>query len=269
MISRLLGTSFSFSAHNTFFTDRILLKDKVREASFIAVISEFTKNYLLRVTGEEERRDNCRIVRCGVSPGLFNPSERKKQKKNGPVEILFVAQLAERKGAPFLVEACEMLVKDGISNFHCTIAGGGPQLELLRNMAERAGIEKYVSLPGAVFQEEVRELLKEADIFTLPCIVAEDGDIDGIPVSLMEAMAMEIPVISTTVSGIPELVDDGVNGFLVPEKNCPALADALKRLIRDKKFRIELGRNARLKILDEFDLEKNALRLATLLREMF
>jgi len=141
--------------------------------------------------------------------------------------------------------------------------------EALRNMAERAGIEKYVSLPGAVFQEEVRELLKEADIFTLPCIVAEDGDIDSIPVSLMEAMAMEIPVISTTVSGIPELVDDGVNGFLVPEKNAAALADALKRLIRDKKFRIELGRNARLKILDEFDLEKNALRLATLLREMF
>ena len=264
IIARLIGTTFSFTAHNTFFTDRILIRDKIREALFIPVISEFSKDYLRRFVPGETHEDKCHIVRCGISMDAFPPRESRDFHES-PC-ILFVAQLAERKGAPYLVEACDLLTSWQV-RFRCIIAGDGPQRDELETMVRKKGLEDLVSLPGAVFQEKVRELLMAADIFTIPCITAQNGDMDGIPVSLMEAMAMEIPTVSTYVSGIPELISNEVSGLLTEEKNAEALADSLQRLIENKDFTRKLGKNARKKIASEFDLEKNAARLASLFKK--
>lgn len=261
IIARLLSLTFSFTAHNTYFTDRILIREKTREALFISIISEFSKNYLLNFVPGENLGGKCHIVRCGVATQAIPSMEKANRRK--PPFILFVAQLAERKGALYLVKACEILAARDV-RFSCIIAGDGPEREKLEKMVSETDIDKLVSFPGALYQEEVKKLLQTADIFALPCITSEDGDMDGIPVALMEAMVMGIPVVSTHVSGIPELIRDGVSGLLVEEKDATALADSLQRLLENKELARETGENARKKITAEFDLGTNAARLASL-----
>lgn len=259
VISRLLDLSFSFTAHNIFFIDQILLPEKIRESSFISVISEFSRQFLLRFVPGENLGGKMKIVRCGLSLTDFKPPADKPA--NDKPLLLFVAQLAERKGAPYLVEACHKLHQRGL-DFTCVIAGDGPQMAEVQARVKQYGLETMVQLPGAIFQDDLKAYLKRTDIFALPCIIGSDGDIDGIPVALMEAMAMEIATVSTTVSGIPELIEDGVSGLLVPEKDITALADALQRLIEDPALRQKLGQAGREKIIAEFEIDQNAERLA-------
>jgi len=261
VIARLLDISFSFTAHNIFFTDRLLIKEKIREARFIAAISEFSRRFLLSLAPGENWADKVHIVHCGISPGQFSPSSSKPE--NTIPLIVFVAQLAERKGAPFLVEACKLLVERGVT-FQCVIAGDGPERQLVEQLVERHNLKERITLTGAIFQEQVQAYLHRADIFVLPCITARNGDMDGVPVALMEAMACEITTVSTRVSGIPELIQDGESGLLVQEKDATALADALQRLIEDKALRARLSQNGRRKVLQEFDVDQNGAQLASL-----
>ena len=262
IVSRLLGISFSFTAHNILFTDQILLKEKIREARFVVAISQFTRQYLIRLMPGEKYDDKIQIVHCGVCPADFAPPEPR------PVNVvpvlLFVAQLAERKGAPILVEACQLLVEQGVA-FQCVIAGDGPQKETVKRLVEQHHLQEFVSLPGAIFQEQLKQYLGQTDIFVLPCITTDDGDMDGVPVVLMEALASEIATVSTNVSGIPELIQDGESGLLVQQKDAVALADALRHLIDDKELRVRLGKNGRRKVLLEFDIDQNAAQLAALI----
>lgn len=260
VLSRLLDISFSFTAHNIFFVDRILLREKVREARFIVAISEFSKQFLARLV-PGTYSDKMHVVHCGVSPDDFAPPESRPS--NDVPVLLFVAQLVERKGAPVLVEACRILAEWGV-DFRCVIVGDGPQMELLEGLVERYGLHEVVDLAGRVFQEHLGEYLRRADVFVLPCIKARDGDMDGIPVSLMEAMAMEIPTVSTYVSGIPELVENDTSGLLVPENDPRALAGAIRRLLQDEAMRKRLGQNGRRRVQAEFDVQKNAAQLASL-----
>ena len=260
VLSRLLGISFSFTAHNIFFTDRLLLSEKVRQARFVVAISEFSKQFLLRLVPGAGLAGKIHIVHCGLSPEEFVPSPRP---RNDTPRILFVAQLSERKGAPVLVQACRVLTGRGVA-FRCTIVGDGPQRPLLEQLIEQHGLQERVELAGALPQERVRKYLERADLFVLPCITARDGDMDGIPVSLMEAMAMEIPVVSTTVSGIPELIENEQSGLLVAEKDVTALADGLQRLLADEARRVRLGKAGRQKIIREFNVHQNADPLAML-----
>lgn len=262
VLSRLLGITFSFTAHNIFFIDRVLLEEKAREARFIVAISAFTRQFLLRLVPDTGLADKIHIVHCGLSLKAFAPPASKPE--NEVPVLLFVAQLAERKGAPFLVEACRILEERGMS-FHCIIVGGGEvEKAQLERLVARYGLQKHVSLTGALPQEEVRTHFERADVFVLPCITAQNGDMDGIPVALMEAMAMEVPTVSTYVSGIPELIEHGASGLLVQEKDAVALADALQQLLEDEQLRPDLGRAGRRKIVREFDLYKNVALLADL-----
>lgn len=257
VLSRLLGISFSFTAHNDFFTDRILLKDKVQEARFIVAISEFSKQFLNRLVPGEQ--DKIHVVHCGLSPEDF--VRHAKPENNVPL-LLFVAQLAERKGAQVLVEACSILSERGVL-FRCTMVGGGAEQEVLRlrQLVERHALDGAVEFAGAVPQERLKQYLQRADVFVLPCITASDGDMDGIPVSLMEAMAMEIPTVSTYVSGIPELIENEQSGLLVPEQDPEALADAIQRVLRDEELRERLGKNGRCRVQAEFNIHKNVAQL--------
>jgi glycosyltransferase involved in cell wall biosynthesis len=127
-------------------------------------------------------------------------------------------------------------------------------------------LQEYVQLPGVIFQEQLVDYLSQANLFVLPCITAGNGDRDGVPVSLMEAMAMGLPVVSTYVSGIPELIEDGRSGLLVQEKEAVALADAMQRLMEDEALCLRLGQAGRQKVAAEFNLDKTSAQLAELFK---
>jgi glycosyltransferase involved in cell wall biosynthesis len=178
---------------------------------------------------------------------------------------LAVARLVEKKGYPYLIKACQILAAQGY-DFQCLIVGGGPQERLLKQMIEEFDLSKYVSLVGIVFQERLRDYFNQADMFVLPCIVASDQDRDGIPNTLIEAMAMEIPVISTYVSGIPELIEDRKTGLLVPPQDEVSLAKAIATLLEDKELKETLGKAGRNKVIQEFEIKKNTCRLLDIFR---
>lgn len=261
VVSRLLGISFSFTAHGLVFTDRIILKEKIREARFIVTISEFIRRYLTSLVPGENYDDKIHTVHCGLSLSDFSPPDLKPA--NDVPVVLFVAQLTEKKGTPVLAEACRILVERGVA-FRCVIVGDGPQKALVERLVERYDLHDVIELTGALFQEHLKEYLNRADVFVIPCIQTDSGSMDGIPVALMEAMAMEIPTVSTTISGIPELIENERNGLLVPEKDPAALADAIQRLLGDEELRERLGRDGRRRVQAEFNIHKNVVQLAGL-----
>lgn len=255
--ARLTGASFSFTAHAVdIFVHRIMLVEKLREARFVIVPSEYNKRFLSELA--PEAADKIHIVHYGVDPQAFAPVEPPADA--GPPAILAVGQMREKKGLTYLVEACRMLVERGVE-FRCTIIGGGDGLSALQRQVDEAGLNSCLTLTGPLFQSEVRAHLRQAALFVLPCVVAADGDRDGMPNALIEAMAMELPVVSTTVSGIPELITDGQEGLLAPPRDPVALADALARLLSNAALRCSLGQNGRRKVLAEFDLDKNVEQL--------
>ncbi len=261
IISRLLKITFSFTAHNIFFTDRVLLKEKVESARFIAAISGFSKQYLLDLVPGNNIAEKIHIVHCGLSPDEFHSGIT--ERRNQTPILMFLAQLEERKGAKFLVEACRLLGESDV-DYDCILIGDGPQRDELKDLISNYGLEEKVQLMGALPQEKLRDFFVQADIFILPCVIAQDGDMDGIPVSLMEAMAMELPVISTRVSGIPELIIDGESGILVDQSDAKRLSSAILEMINDKDLRMRLGGNARQRIIEEFNIYRTSTEMGGL-----
>jgi glycosyltransferase involved in cell wall biosynthesis len=258
---RLLGVPFSFTAHaHDLYVDQHMLAEKARAAAFVVAISEYNKELIVRHCGEEVR-DKVVVVHCGVDTGLFQA--RKQADTGGPFSILCVGALEEKKGQKHLIEACRLLRERGLP-FVCRLVGQGSDREALERQIRQAGLESQVLLLGGQPRHEVLRLLGEADAVALPSIRTKTGKMEGIPVALMEPLACEVPVVSTTISGIPELVEDGVTGMLVPPENPAALADALERLVHDPELGRRLGRAGREKVLQEFDLAANAAQLAAL-----
>lgn len=256
IVSRRLGVPFSFTAHaHDIFLEHHLLEAKVRHAAFGVTISEFNRRYLAGRLGAEAAQ-RLRVIHCGVSPHEieFRPGGRV------PGALLAVGRFDEIKGFPHLIEACALLAARGV-DFECRLIGDGPLREPLQRRIEAAGLAGRVRLLGARPQEEVRRELYRASVFVLPSVVKPNGDRDGIPVALMEAMACGTPVVSTRVSGIPELVDEGRGGLLVEPGDAGALAGALQELLSRPSLGPELARHARRKIEREFDVAKEARKL--------
>jgi len=150
--------------------------------------------------------------------------------------------------------------------FGCTIVGErGSALEPVLALIEARGLADSVRLRGAVTQDELRDIYRAASVFALPCQVMEDGDRDGFPNVLAEAMAMGVPVVSTHISGIPEMIDDGMHGLLVEPRDPQALADALRRVLTDPELHERLAQASRARICDRFD----SRRTTTALRDLF
>lgn len=260
VFSRMLGITFSFTAHNNFFTDRIVLRSKLKEAKFIVAISEFSKQYLLDLYPKDPVADKFEIIHCGVSTENFRTAT---PPLNPDVPLIYsVSQIVERKGYPVLIEACRIL-KDRGCRFRCQIAGDGAERGLLSEMITEYGLEQQVELLGVVFQEDLVQQLNQSHLFVLPCVTARNGDMDGVPVVLMEAMSMAIPCVSTYVSGIPELIEEG-EGLLVQEQDEQALADAIQRLLEDPDLRQRLGRAGQAKVIREYNIENNVQQLCEL-----
>ena len=259
VMSRLLGVPFSFTVHNNVFTDRLLLREKLEAARFVVAISEFSREWVLRWAHvSEDVRRKFHVVHCGIEIDRFAVASS--PPAGGLPRLVCLAQLAQRKGVPTLVHACGILHERGIQ-FECVIGGDGVEAPLLKRMIEEGGLRSVVRLVGTFLQEELSDFLERASLFVLPCRVADDGDMDGVPVVLMEAMAMAIPVVSTTVSGIPELICHETSGWLVPQQDPVALADALECLLGDAALAQRIGARGRDRVFEAFDLRKSALAL--------
>ena len=177
--------------------------------------------------------------------------------------ILSVGSLFEKKGHDYLIQAVALLVQRGM-NAECLIVGDGPRRPMLEGLIAKLGLSGTVVLSGPLTTDEVRSLCRRATAFVLASVTSKVEGTDGIPVSLMEAMASAVPCISTPVAGIPELVQDNVTGLLVPERDPQSLADSMQRLLIDVGLRRRLGENARRRVVAEFDLRSNIVKLADL-----
>jgi glycosyltransferase involved in cell wall biosynthesis len=261
VVERLTGVPFSFTAHAVdIFADQVILKEKIEAARFIVAISEYNKRFLIKYAGNPQVAEKIHVIHSGIPIAEFSPDTRPTRTSATPPVILSIGRLVEKKGFPFLIMACKRLRDQGY-HARCVIVGGGPQEETLRRLIHEVGMEDRIELLGWQDQACVQSYLKEATLFALPCIVAENGDRDGIPAVLMEAMAMAKPCVSTAISGIPELIEDGHSGLLVPEKDEVALADALRRLLDDPQLASRLGWAGRDKVQRAFSLDHVADQL--------
>ena len=262
IVHRLLGTPFSFTAHaHDIYVDRHMLAQKVRAAAFVIAISEYNKELIVQHCGPDVR-DKVFVVHCGVDTTLFQP--RTKARRDGPLNVVCVGSLEEKKGQRYLVDACRILKSRGV-DFICHLIGDGQTRQALEQQIQEAGLTGQVVLEGGRPRDEVARFLQQADVVALPSIITKSGKMEGIPVALMEPLACEVPVVSTRISGIPELVEDGVTGLLVPPADATALANALERLVQEPDLGRQMGRAGREKVLREFDLSKNAAKLAMLM----
>jgi glycosyltransferase involved in cell wall biosynthesis len=227
------------------------LREKVERAKFIFCISDFCRSQLMRIASPGHW-EKMYVVRLGVDPRLFFPMPQKRE-SDGTLEILCVGRLVESKGQLILLRACDLLLSRGYS-FRVRLVGAGPDREDLETFAVQMGIPAVFE--GAKSHDETRQLLGRADIFALASFA------EGVPVSLMEAMAMEVPCVSTYVAGIPELIRDGLEGLLVPASSTEALASALQRLFDEPLLRRTLGVTGCKRVLGLYNLPLNVCSLA-------
>jgi glycosyltransferase involved in cell wall biosynthesis len=263
---RLLGVPFSQTLHaHGIFLDRLLLKAKLQNARFVVTISEFNRQFLQKLFPEDGLVTKIRIVHCGIDPDVFVPSSDS-SRSSGELIILGIGRLDPRKGFHILIEACHYLAQRGIP-FRCHILGEGGERSRLEALIDGYDLHACVSLPGFAHQDDVRTALAQADVFVLPCVRDKSGELDGIPVALMEAMAMQVPTVSTTVSGIPELIQHERSGVLVPPHDATRLADALQFLKEDPEWRQQLGRAGRETVINEFNIYRSAEQMADLFEQ--
>jgi glycosyltransferase involved in cell wall biosynthesis len=247
----LLGKSFSFTGHAAdLFRERCALRDKIRRADFIVCISEFHRQFFLK---NGARPDQLKTVYCGIDLEHFVPRSRPRP-ADGVIRIRSAGRLIEKKGFAYLIDACRILADKGVV-FECVIGGDGPLEADLQSQINGLGLQKQVRLTGeALKQEHIPEFMHGGDLFCLPCVWARDGDVDGLPQMLMEAMASGLPAISTRLVGIPDLIIDGETGLLVEPHNTQELARAIERLGRDRELAVRLADAGRDHVRVRFDI---------------
>ena len=265
LVSHITGIPFSFTAHaKDIYLPRLnprdLLSVKIEKAEFVATCTEANRAYLVQFN---HSGTPIHTVYHGLDTQLFAPSSSSKKEPEPPI-ILAVGRFVEKKGFAYLVRACRLLQDRGF-DFRCQIVGEpDEQTETIRKLIRDLGLQKTVLLHGAVTQAELRDIYASATVFALPCTIVDNGDRDGIPNVLVEAMAMELPIVSTAISGIPELVDHRVNGLLAPPRDDAALAAVLAELLSKPALRSQLGQAARQKVCRSFDSTQTTLALKAL-----
>ncbi|HET6372838.1 MAG TPA: glycosyltransferase [Candidatus Polarisedimenticolia bacterium] len=261
-----LRLPFSFAGHaRDMYTHPGRLKVKIRAARFVATCTGFNETYLKELcAGEKESGlDPGKIARVyhGVDLERFGFLE----KPAPATRLISVARLKEKKGYPYLLEALVQLKKKG-RDVTLEIYGDGDQKQPIEDRIRTLGLHDRVTLKGAIEHDRIPAALASAGAFVLACVVMPDQDRDGIPNTIIESLATGVPVISTAISGIPEVVRDGVSGLLVPERDPAALAAAIERLISDPELRARCGREGRRIVEADFSVEATGRTLAGLFR---
>ena len=251
--------SFTGHAHDIFVHDQDLA-GKLNQADFSVTISGYNQKQLAaRMIPRNQSR--LAVIHCGVLPADLPYTAAGRE----AAYIVGVGRLDPIKGFIHLVEACRLLKERGTA-FTCDIIGDGPLRDTLQQAIDVAGLQAQVRLTGALPQQEVRTRINRATLFVLPSVLLADGNADGIPVALMEAMACGATAISTRVSGIPELIHHEENGLLVSPGDAAELADAMARLLGDAPLRTRLAEAARRTIVQDFDADIEAGKLLALIR---
>ena len=262
LASMISGVPYSFTAHAMdIFKKKVnkkALARKIENADFVVTVSEYNKSYLEDVA----HADSDKLVRVynGIDLNRFSPNGGPAR---DPFTILSVARLVEKKGTATLIEACRHLRDRGL-DFECWLVGKGAQRTKLEAMIKEWKLKDRVKLLGPHSQMEVLERYHQAHLFALPCTEGSDGNKDGLPVALVEAMACGLPVVTTAMTGIPEIVHDGENGLLVPDSDPVALADAIERLMRDEGLYEQLRISSREAVVAQFDVNQTREQLTSL-----
>ncbi len=261
-IRKFFGIEYSFTAHaNDIFVPRpftIDLEKLIESARAVVTESDHAAEFLKRNFPYE--RNKIQRIYNGLDVGSFSPADFASPR---PV-ITAVGRLIEKKGFGDLIEACRLLKERG-RVFRCEIIGEGPLEAVLQSQATNAGLtDEELSLTGPLPQPEVVERLARASMFVLPCVPEAAGGMDNLPTVIMEAMAAGLPVISTPVAGVPEMVEAGKTGLLVAPRNPVALAAAIEELIDDSGRAREFGRQGRTRAIERFDIEESARALIQL-----
>lgn len=256
------GLPYSFTAHAIdIFHEKVkpeVLRRKLADAKGVVTVSDFNLRYLRRHYNGAAA--GVRRIYNGLDLSDFTyaaPHDR-------PPLIVAVGRLVEKKGFSDLIDACAELKRDA-RKFHCLIVGNGPLEERLRAQVHRFGLSEHIELTGLRTQDEVKRLIQSAACVAAPCVVGEDGDMDGLPTVILETMALGTPCVATDVTGIPEVLHNGETGLGVPQHAPPALADALDRLLTAPALRLRLAERARALMTQQFDIHRNTARL----RELF
>lgn len=261
VISALSDVTYSFTVHGPdIFVHRLLLARKLANAKFVRAISTFNKAFLAGLYPAFEKK--IAVVHMGLDPDVYR-QPRESRDPSGPLRILSVASLLPSKGFGFLVDACALLLREGM-DIDCTIVGDGPARTATEEWIDRHGLSRNVRLLGALPQHEVARVMCDCDVFVLPSIIAPDGQMDGIPMALMEAMAAGNPVVAASISGIPELVTNRVNGILVDATHAERIAQSIRELA-DPRIREQMGRAGQQKVRDDFHVRRTAAQVIELL----
>ena len=266
LASRLSGIPYSFTAHakdiyQADLNPGDLLERKLGGARFVATCTCANAEVL---RGRHPRPCEVHTIYHGLDTDVFVPPARPARTPDAPPLLLSVGRFVEKKGFDHLIEACALLRDAGVA-FGCLIVGErGSAYEGMKRLIEQRGLVDRVRLKSAVTQDELRRIYAGARVFALPCQVMADGDRDGFPNVLAEAMAMGVPVVSTRISGIPELIDDGVHGLLVEPRDAAALAEALRCVLEDDRLHARLARDGRERIVERFDSRRTTVALHTL-----
>ncbi len=255
-----LPVSCSVHAFDIFTRSPGSLQKRLIKCKFIASVSKFNVEHLRKTCGESIA-DLCHVVHCGIDAEKFSSVRNQRE----PGRIVCVCRLSPKKGLDIAIRACAKL-RDNNVKFQYEIAGDGPQRRDLEELIERLDLSGQVKLLGARPNDQLTELFSRASVFFMPCVKTAEGDMDGIPVSMMEAMACNVPVVSTGISGIPELVEDGITGRLAPEKDVNALAQILEELLEDRDKIEQFGKAGRERILKDFNITVNAAKLRELIK---
>ncbi len=260
IVHRLTGIAYSFTAHaHDLYEDRHLLCQKVTDAAFTVAISDFNRRLIQNECNGHARVE---VVHCGIDPRVFSGGRKR---SGGRLRLICVGMLEPKKGHPYLIEACQLLKNDGLS-LECVLIGDGPDRQKLEKLIRDRHLGDVVTIAGAQPRKVVVSSLAAADIAVLPSVRLASGKMEGIPVALMEAMASRLPVVATRISGIPELIDDGESGLLVPERDARALAQAILSIAEMPDRGLGMGLRGRARIERDFDLSAAAEHLVSLMR---
>jgi len=254
LASRLAGITYSFTAHakDIFHesVDHSVLRRNLRDAAAVITVSDFNLEFLRSTFGDAAERVH------RIYNGLDLAEFALRPYADRPPLILGVGRLVEKKGFGDLIDACELLAARGRA-FQCEIVGSGELEAPLRSRIRARGLDHLVTMTGAMTRDEVIERIAKSAVVAAPCVVGEDGNRDGLPTVILEAMALGTPCVATDVTGIPELVRDGETGLITPQRDPATLASALERLLDDRDLGRRLATRGRRLMEQEFDIHRN------------
>ena len=260
-IAKFFPITFSFTAHaNDIFAPRnfeIGLEKLIQTARLIITETDYSEKFLRERF--PEHADRIHRIYNGLNLAEFGHANF----SSDPPMIVAIGRLIAKKGFANLIRACALLVEHG-RPFRCEIFGDGPLESQLRGQVEELGLQEFVQLPGPKPQHELRERLARASVFVLPSVPEAEGGMDNLPTVIMEAMATGLPVVSTRIGGIPEMVIDNETGFLMRPGDPVALADAIEKVINDRSLGQKLGQAGHGRAQKLFSIEKNVRDLCAL-----